>query len=373
MANKRGKNKGKPKAKRKDRAERAANDETKDKGKAKGKAKGTAKGTHRGRDHDAATTPESAASRVLSPGTTSIDAGRPDGAVADVPVDVDVHRDLRPDRPLGEVLRVGRGFRLADVDPSSTPGFDGDKELGEQALAAYAVEIGEWQERLFAETKVGGRRALLLVVQAMDTAGKGGIMRHVVSVLDPEGVRATAFKAPTPQERAHDFLWRIRNALPKPGQIGVFDRSHYEDVLVVKVHELAPAEQIAKRYALINAFERAVVRSGTQIVKVMLHISKEEQQARLMQRLERPDKHYKYNPGDVDERARWEEYMAAYQLALTRCSTVGAPWHVVPADRKWYARYAVQQLVLEKLREMNPQFPVMDFDVEAEKVRLAAS
>ncbi|MEI2732143.1 MAG: PPK2 family polyphosphate kinase [Dermatophilaceae bacterium] len=301
------------------------------------------------------------------------DAGRPAAPTVNAPVQVDIAADLRPDAPIGQMLRVGRGFRLADVDPAGTPGFDGGKELGAEALAAYATEIGEWQERLFAETKAGGSRALLVVVQGMDTSGKGGIMRHVVSVIDPVGVRATAFKAPTEEERAHDFLWRIRNALPRPGQIGVFDRSHYEDVLIVKVRQLIPAADVAKRYALINAFERAVARSGTQLVKVMLHVSREEQKARLLERLERPDKHYKYNPGDVDERARWDEYMAAYQVALTRCSTVAAPWHVVPADRKWYARYAVQQLVLEKLREMNPQFPVMGFDVDAEKARLAAT
>jgi PPK2 family polyphosphate:nucleotide phosphotransferase len=288
-------------------------------------------------------------------------------------VAVKVDKKSRPERSLSEVLRVDRGFVLADCDPASTPGFDSGSKTGERAVEQYAPEVGEWQERLFAETKRGGNRALLLVVQGMDCSGKGGIMRHVVSILDPEGVRATAFKAPTPEEREHDFLWRIRNALPKPGQIGVFDRSHYEDVLIAKVRRLVPATEIVKRYALINAFEREVIASGTQIVKVMMHISKDEQKARLMERLDRPDKNYKYNPGDVDERGRWDAYMAAYQTVLNRTSTRVAPWHVVPADKKWFARYAVQQLVLEALRDMHPQWPIMDFDVEAEKERVRAS
>jgi PPK2 family polyphosphate:nucleotide phosphotransferase len=289
------------------------------------------------------------------------------------PVEVEVARELQPDQPLDALLRVGDGFDLAAVDPRSTPGFDGDKLLGAKALATYAPEIGEWQERLFAESKGGGSRALLLVIQGMDTSGKGGIMRHVVSVVDPGGIRATAFKAPTEEERNNGFLWRIRNALPRPGQIGVFDRSHYEDVLIGKVNALVPADELAGRYDQIKEFEYEVVAGGTPIIKVMLHISSNEQKTRLMERLVRPDKRYKYNPGDVDERLKWDAYQAAYQIALTDCSTDYAPWHVVPADRKWYARYAVQQLILEKLRDMNPQWPVMDFDVEVEKARLAAS
>ena len=272
-----------------------------------------------------------------------------------------------------ELLRVGDGFRLADVDCESTPGFDGGKSKGQQALADHAAELGDWQEKLHAESRGGGKRSLLLVVQGMDTSGKGGIMRHVVSQIDPEGIRATAFKAPTPEERKHDFLWRVRNALPGPGKVGVFDRSHYEDVLVVRVHELVPRTEWLKRYALINAFERETIASGTRIIKVMTHISKDEQKARLRQRLERPDKHYKYNPGDVDERLHWDDYMEAYQVALTRTSTKAAPWYVVPANKKWYARFAVQQLLLNALTEMAPTWPVMDFDVAAELRRLDAS
>jgi PPK2 family polyphosphate:nucleotide phosphotransferase len=272
-----------------------------------------------------------------------------------------------------QALRAGEGFFLGDLDPRSTPAFKGDKADGQKALDARADEFGDWQERLYAEPKWGGGRSLLLVVQGMDTAGKGGIMRHVVGHMDPQGVRYTAFKAPTTEEKKHPFLWRIRNALPHPGQIGVFDRSQYEDVLIVRVHDLVPKAEWSRRYAQINNFEAKVADSGTTIVKVMLHISSTEQRGRLMERLDRPDKHWKYNPGDVDERELWPDYMEAYQALLDKCSTEVAPWYVVPADRKWYARLAVQNLVLEHLEAMKPQWPSVDFDVDAEKERLAAT
>ncbi len=276
--------------------------------------------------------------------------------------------------PAAEALRVGDGFRLADVDPRSTPGFNGDKECGEFDLKAGTDRLGDLQERLFAASRGGDATdAVLLVVQAMDTAGKGGIMRHVVGGVDPQGVRLTAFKKPTPEELEHDFLWRIEKRLPEPGFIGVFDRSQYEDVLIGKVRELAPADEIERRYGAINDFEKRVADSGTRIVKVMLHISKDEQKARLMERLERDDKHWKYNPGDVDERLKWDDYMAAYQTVFDRTSTDAAPWFVVPADRKWYARIAVQELLLAALTEIDPQWPAATFDVEAEMKRLAAS
>ena len=294
--------------------------------------------------------------------------------VYDTPVDVEpVAKSLRPDEPISEVLRVRRGFVLADFDPASTPGFDGGRKKGEEALEAYAPEIGEWQERLFAETKGGGKRSLLIVLQGLDSAGKGGIVRHVMSNADPAGIKATAFKAPTAEERAHDFLWRIRKALPEAGQIGVFDRSHYEDVLITKVKRLVPATEIVKRYAIINAFERELIENGTQIVKVFLYISKDEQRARLMERLERPDKRFKYTPGDTDNRAYWDDYLRAFQAMFNRTSTLAAPWYIIPANNKWYARYAVQQLILERLREMSPDWPVPDYDIEAEMARLAES
>ncbi|MGN6742599.1 MAG: PPK2 family polyphosphate kinase, partial [Amnibacterium sp.] len=221
--------------------------------------------------------------------------------------------------------------------------------------------------------KRGDRRSLLLVVQGMDTAGKGGILRHVIGEVDPQGVHLHAFKAPTAEERAHDFLWRIRAQLPEPGIIGVFDRSHYEDVLIARVHGLAAPEVIEQRYGQIQDFEREIVASGTAIVKVMLHISGDEQRKRLARRLDRRDKQWKYNPQDVDERGRWDEYMAAYERAIRRTSTERAPWFVVRANHKWYARWAVQTIMLHALRGIDPQWPAVQYDVAAEKARLAAS
>jgi PPK2 family polyphosphate:nucleotide phosphotransferase len=271
---------------------------------------------------------------------------------------------------LADLLRVGDGFRLEDVDSRSTPGFSGGKARGKAALAAGADELSTLQEKLFAQGRTGGSRRLLLVVQGMDTSGKGGIMRHVVGAVDPQGVDHTAFGAPSAEEKKHDFLWRIRRALPRPGRIGVFDRSHYEDVLVVRVHNLAPRTDWSKRYQRINAFEEKVAQDSTTIVKVMLHISRSEQLDRLLARLEDPKKHWKYHPGDVDDRLRWDDYAEAYQQVLDRCSTAAAPWFVVPADRKWYARWAVQQLLLEHLRAMRLGWPEASFDVEAERSRL---
>ena len=273
-----------------------------------------------------------------------------------------------------EALRVGEGFRLADVDPAATPGHDGGKSRGVKDLAAGIDELGELQERLFAQSRAGtASDSVLLVLQAMDSAGKGGIVRHVVGGVDPQGVSLTAFKAPTAEEREHDFLWRVEKRLPEPGFIGVFDRSHYEDVLIGRVRALAPADEIERRYGAITEFEAKAAASGIRLVKVMLHISRDEQKERLMERLDRPDKHWKYNPGDVDERLRWDDYMAAYQTVFERTSTAAAPWHVVPANHKWYARLAVQELLLAAMQDIDPQWPSADFDVEAEKKRLEAS
>jgi PPK2 family polyphosphate:nucleotide phosphotransferase len=191
--------------------------------------------------------------------------------------------------------------------------------------------------------------------------------------VDPQGVAIAAFKAPTDEEKAHDFLWRVRKRLPAAGMIGVFDRSHYEDVLIHRVHGYSTPEAIEERYGLIVDFERELVEAGTTILKVMLDISPEEQKKRLEKRLDRPDKRWKYNPGDVDERKCWDDYMEAYQLVLDRTSTDAAPWHVVPADRKWYARLAVQRLLVEALRSFDLEWPAVDYDIEAEKRRLAAS
>ncbi len=266
---------------------------------------------------------------------------------------------------------IGSGFRLADVDPASSPGIK--REDAERQLVESAEELSALQERLFAASKGGGTRRVLLVLQGIDTAGKGGIIRHVVGLVDPQGVRITAFKAPSEEERAHDFLWRIRRALPEPGYVGVFDRSHYEDVLIHRVRGLTPLPEIEARYGIIRDFEAELVAGGTLVRKVMLQISRDEQKARLQERLERPDKHWKFNPADIDERLRWDDYQAAYQIALERTTTPEAPWYVLPANRKWYARWAVHRILLDALREIDPRWPLADFDVEHEQARLAAS
>ena len=271
------------------------------------------------------------------------------------------------------LLRVGDGFELASVDTASTPGFKGGKGRGKARLADADRTLDDLQERLYAESRSGGNRKILLVLQAMDTAGKGGVVRHVIGSIDPQGTKVYGFKKPTPEELSHNFLWRVRKQVPAAGMVGVFDRSHYEDVLIGRVRNLAPTDEIERRYGQIVGFENKLVADGTTIIKVMLHISADEQKARLAERLQRSDKFWKYNPGDIDERELWPKYQEAYQIALTRTSTEAAPWYVVPADHKWYARIAVQRLLVDALRRLDPVWPPADFDVKAEKARLAAS
>ncbi len=275
---------------------------------------------------------------------------------------------------VSDLLRVPAGkVDLKAIDARATPGFSGDKVEAAKVVASLAGEMSDLQERLYANGRIGGQHSLLLVVQGMDTSGKGGTMRHVVGLMDPQGVDITAFKAPTEEERKHDFLWRIRQRVPAPGQVGVFDRSHYEDVLIARVRKLVPLSTINRRYASINKFEKSIVDSGCTVIKVMLHISNEEQKARLLARLDDPTKHWKYNPGDVDERALWPDYQAAYELALEKCSTEAAPWYVVPADRKWYRNWAIAHLMLEHLRALDLQWPPAKFDVEVERKRVLES
>jgi len=288
--------------------------------------------------------------------------------------DVGMSTSSRWSTPAADALRVEPGFRLADIDPRSTPGYDGDKADGRADLDAGRAPLEGLQERLFAQSVAGtATGSVLLVLQAMDTAGKGGIVRHVVGAVDPQGVELASFKKPTAEELEHDFLWRIEKRLPDAGRLGVFDRSHYEDVLIGRVRELAPHDEIERRYGAIVSFEAQAAEMGIRVVKVMLHISKDEQRERLGERLERPDKHWKYNPSDVDERELWDAYMDAYQVAIERTSTPVAPWHVVPADRKWYARLAVQQLLIDALEDIDPRWPAAAYDVEVEKDRLANS
>lgn len=283
-------------------------------------------------------------------------------------------RAEKPASVLADLLRVPSGpVDLTTYDTRATPGFTGNKLAGQQQLAVMATPLSDLQERLYANGRTGGKHRLLLVVQGMDTSGKGGTMRHAVGLMDPQGVRIKSFKAPTTEEKRRGFLWRIRQALPLPGEVGVLDRSHYEDVLVGRVRQLASAATIARRYGAINDFEAKLVESGCNVIKVMLHISRDEQKARLLARLDDPTKHWKYNPGDVDERALWDDYQQAYEIALERCNTDAAPWYVVPADRKWYRNWAVTRLLLDHLQGMGLEWPKETFDVETERQRLAAT
>jgi PPK2 family polyphosphate:nucleotide phosphotransferase len=272
-----------------------------------------------------------------------------------------------------DLLRAGKHFRLSESDTNGKPGFDGRKKQGKRALAEGAEILADLQEQLFASGTQGDPRSVLLVLQAMDTAGKGGIVSHVIGTMNPGGVRYAGFKKPTPEELAHDFLWRVWQRVPAAGEVGVFDRSHYEDVLIGRVRELAPTEEIERRYDAINRFEKELTDSGTTIVKVMLHLGKDEQKARLAARLRRPEKLWKFNPADVDERLRWDGYQEAYQVVFDRTSTEYAPWYVVPADRKWYARLAVQHLLIAALERLQLTWPDVDYDVEEQKARLEAS
>lgn len=269
----------------------------------------------------------------------------------------------------GKVLKVGPGFRLDQVDPESTPGYSGSKVDGRNLLASQDSTLAELQEKLFACGLFGSRRRVLLILQAMDTAGKGGIVSHVVGSMNPQGVQLKAFKVPTDEERAHDFLWRIEKATPAAGMVGVFDRSHYEDVLIHRVHGWADGKELERRYAAINGFEARLAEEGTVVVKVMLHISSEEQKKRLLARLEDPTKHWKYNPGDLDERALWDSYMEAYQVAFDK-TTEAAPWHVIPANKKWYARIAIQQLLIDALAGLGLEWPNVDYDAAAERAKV---
>jgi PPK2 family polyphosphate:nucleotide phosphotransferase len=259
---------------------------------------------------------------------------------------------------------------LASLPTDATPGFPDGKKKGAAALAALGDELSDLQERLWAERGTGSTRRVLLVLQGMDTSGKGGVLRHTVGLMDLQGVKLTSFKAPTAEERKHQFLWRIRNAVPQPGFVGVFDRSHYEDVLIVRVHGLAKPETVERRYAEINDFEAELAADGVVIVKCMLHVSVAEQKERLLARLDSADKYWKFNPADIDERAYWRDYRTAYEIALERTNTEIAPWYVVPADRKWYRNLVIGQLLLEHLRGMNLQWPPADFDVDEQRRRL---
>ncbi|MGI5366696.1 PPK2 family polyphosphate kinase [Streptomyces iakyrus] len=273
---------------------------------------------------------------------------------------------------LRERLRLppGEPVDLARYDAAGTPAGPHGKTAGKAATARTGERLAVLQERLWAASTKGDRRRVLLVLQGMDTSGKGGTVKHVIGLLNPSGCRITAFKAPTAEERAHPFLWRIEQALPIRGELGIFDRSHYEDVLIARVRELAPAPEIARRYEQINRFERSLADDGTTLVKCFLHLSSEEQRRRLLKRLDKPDKRWKFAASDIDDRALWPAFQEAYEIALERCGTSYAPWYLVPADHKWYRNWAVSTLLLEHFEELDPRYPKADFDVAECRKRL---
>jgi PPK2 family polyphosphate:nucleotide phosphotransferase len=272
---------------------------------------------------------------------------------------------------ISDLLRLAGGpVDLHRIDPRATPGFTGGKAEAQAVRAGLAERLSTLQEQLYAEGRTGGTRSVLLVLQGLDTSGKGGTVGHVVGQVDPAGVHYAAFGPPTREERRHDFLWRIRRELPRPGHLGVFDRSHYEDIVSVRVRGTVDRRTWMRRYGSINRFEAELAANGTRVVKCFLHISAEEQRERLLARLDDPAKRWKFSPGDLDDRERWEDYLVAYADALERCDTEAAPWRVVPADRKWYRNWAVTTLLIEQLEEMALRWPDPSYDVEAQRARL---
>jgi PPK2 family polyphosphate:nucleotide phosphotransferase len=263
------------------------------------------------------------------------------------------------------------GVDLRAIDTRSTPGIRRKKEALEQQ-PKLAARLAELQEKLYAEGRSGGTRSLLLILQGIDTSGKSGTVKHVIGQVDPQGAQITAFNEPTPEERRHPFLWRVQRRLPPPGLIGVFDRSHYEDIVAVRVRKLAPPATWSRRYGIVNRFERDLAAGGTTIVKFFLHISFDEWRDRQLARLDDPAKHWKFDPGDIDDALLWDDYQLAYADVLRRCNSDDAPWYVIPADRKWYRNHAITRVLIEHLDAMDLRWPEATFDVEEQRARLLA-
>ncbi len=278
-----------------------------------------------------------------------------------------------------ELFRLQPGLvdlrEISTVGPNSV--FESAGPQSKEEAVSMLADLGETmrvlQEKLFAESMAGKNRAVLVVLQGMDTAGKDGVIDKVIGQLNPGAVRLASFKRPNAEELGHDFLWRIEKQVPAAGLIGVFNRSHYEDVLIQRVHNIVPEEVWSQRYAAINEFEQRLAAQGVTIVKCFLHIGKETQRERLAARLDDPLKHWKFNPADIDERAYWNDYQIAYTAALAKCSTPEAPWHVIPSDRKWYRNWAIGALIAQTLIDLDPQYPAADFDVQEQRRRLANS
>ena len=274
------------------------------------------------------------------------------------------------------IATPGKRIRLADWDTASTGKYDKPEDAADK-LAKDIRRLGKWQEKLYAQNT----HALLLILQGMDTSGKDGIIRHVMAGVNPQGTQVFSFKKPSPEELDHDYLWRSAKALPERGRIGIFNRSYYEEVLVVRVHpELLAAEQLGRevpekkiwkrRFKEMRNFEKYLVHNGIRVLKIFLHISKEEQKRRLLSRIDDPQKNWKFSLGDVTERQHWDAYQHAFESALTHTSTKWAPWYIIPADHKWFARVAVADLVVRTLKSLKPDYPELD-DEQRKSLRIA--
>jgi PPK2 family polyphosphate:nucleotide phosphotransferase len=262
------------------------------------------------------------------------------------------------------VVPPGGHVDLSAIDPKGTPGFDGDHDAGRDRLRVLRAELTAFQERFWAERK----RALLIVLQALDAGGKDGSIRKVFTAFNPQGTVVTGFGVPTEEELAHDYLWRVHARVPGKGRIGIFNRSHYEDVLVVRVKELVPEAIWRERYEQINAFEAELAAAGTVMLKLFLHISFDEQRDRFQKRLDNPDKRWKFSLGDLDVRKHWDDYQAAYEDVLSRCSTEQSPWYVIPADHKWYRDLAIAEIAVAAARQLDPRFPEPDENLDDVKI-----
>jgi len=262
------------------------------------------------------------------------------------------------------LVEPGQKVKLSEWDPNDTSEFKGGKEQGRVEVLKQNLRLRKLQEVLFAEHK----HKILIVLQAMDTGGKDGVIQHVFEGVNPNGTRVANFKQPAGEELEHDYLWRVHRQVPAKGELVIFNRSHYEDVLVVRVHKLVPEDTWKQRYDQINAFEKILVENGTTVLKFMLHISRDEQRERLQDRLDKPESRWKFNPGDLEDRKLWDDYQQAYEVMLEKCSTDWAPWYVIPADRKWARNAAVAGVVLETLEAMAPQYPKPDWDPKDFKV-----
>lgn len=264
------------------------------------------------------------------------------------------------------IVKPHQAVHLSEWDAAETPAWKGNKEAALEQVAELNTRLESLQELLFAE----GKHKLLVVLQGMDTSGKDGVIRRVFEGVNPQGVRVASFKVPTAPELAHDYLWRVHQQVPARGEMVIFNRSHYEDVLVVRVHNLVPDEQWKRRYDQINAFERLLAEEGTTVLKFFLHIDAEEQRERLLARLDEPDKRWKFNPGDLKERALWDEYQQAYEDVLTKTSTADAPWIIVPANRKWYRDLLISAALVDALQDLNMEYPQPAEDLDTYRAQL---